>query len=186
VKWLTFFMALSVLVGCGTRKEVKDGTELFTHDFEEGDLRGWMITGDAFKFQPTLGDNPYIRHRGQPSQHQGKYWIGTYEKYQGREGQQPGDTQGDTPRGTMTSPEFVIGMKRISLLVGGGSNEQTRVELLLDGKSVFQARGHENEGMERIFWDVLAYKGRKGTIRVVDEDSGGWAHINCDDIRFEY
>jgi hypothetical protein len=49
-------------------------------DFETGDLGGWTPTGDAFAFQPTLGDNPTARHRGQPSNHQGQYWIGGYEK----------------------------------------------------------------------------------------------------------
>ena len=44
-----------------------------TWDFETGDLRGWTATGDAFAFQPTLGDNPTARHRGQPSNHQGQY-----------------------------------------------------------------------------------------------------------------
>jgi hypothetical protein len=47
-----------------------------TWDFETGDLRGWSKTGDAFNSQPTYGDNPTARHRGQPSQHQGNYWIG--------------------------------------------------------------------------------------------------------------
>jgi len=62
----------------------------FTLDFEEGNLQGWTKTGNAFDHQPTLGDNPTARHRGQPSHHQGRYWIGTYEKYQGKPGQEPG------------------------------------------------------------------------------------------------
>ncbi len=44
-----------------------------TWDFETGDLRGWTKTGNAFEFQPTYGDNPTARHRGQPSNHQGQY-----------------------------------------------------------------------------------------------------------------
>jgi hypothetical protein len=189
MKYLAFFGVLIVFIGCGTKKEVKkDGTELFTHDFEEGDLRGWTTTGDAFSFQPTLGDNPYVRRRGQPAQHQGKYWIGTYEKYQGREGQKPGDIQGDGPQGAMTSAEFVINMKQISLLIGGGSNPQAGVDLIVNGKSVFKAQGQDNESMERIVWDVSAYRGQKARIRAVDEASGGnrWGHINFDDIIFEY
>src|SRR5512139_1033605 len=50
-----------------------------TWDFETGDLRGWHATGTAFNNQPTYGDNPTARHRGQPSRHQGNYWIGGYE-----------------------------------------------------------------------------------------------------------
>jgi hypothetical protein len=184
MKYLTFFTVLVLLAGCATKKG-PNGTELFTHDFEEGSIRGWTTTGAAFNFQPTLGDNPYVRHRGQPAQHQGKYWIGTFEKYQGHEDQKEGAIQGDSPRGTMTSAEFVIDMKRISLLVGGGSNEQTKIELVVNGKSVLQARGEDNESMERIVWDVSAYRAQKARIRAVDEYSGGWGHINFDDIIFE-
>ena len=186
IKYLAFFAVLLSSIGCGTPKAPKDGTELFTHDFEEGNLRGWTTTGEAFNFQPTLGDNPSARHRGQPSYHQGKYWIGTYEKYQGHEGEKAGAIQGDGPQGTMTSAEFVIDMKRISLLVGGGANPKTRLELIVNGKSVFQAHGQDNESMERVVWDVSAYMGQKARIRAVDEDSTGWGHINFDDIIFEY
>ncbi|NIP78635.1 MAG: hypothetical protein GWM90_05285, partial [Gemmatimonadetes bacterium] len=38
-----------------------------TWDFETGTLQGWEQTGTAFRFQPTLGDNPTARDRRQPS-----------------------------------------------------------------------------------------------------------------------
>ena len=55
----------------------------FNYGFETGDLTDWVKTGNAFDFQPTWGDNPTARNRGQPSKHEGDWWIGTYEKYQG-------------------------------------------------------------------------------------------------------
>ncbi len=55
----------------------------FNNDFEKGDLTDWEKTGTAFDFQPTYGDNPTARNRNQPSQHQGDWWLGLYEKYQG-------------------------------------------------------------------------------------------------------
>jgi hypothetical protein len=187
MKYLTFLLAVALFAGCGTSHNGKEnGTELFTHDFEEGDLRGWTTTGEAFNFQPTMDDNPSARHRGQPSQHQGKYWIGTFEKYQGHEGEKPGAIQGDGPQGTLTSAEFLINMKSISFLVGGGTHAQTSVELLVNGKSVFQAHGQDNESMERVVWDVSAYREKKACIRAVDEDSSGWGHINFDHIIFRY
>ena len=100
----------------------------FTLNFEEGNLRGWQQTGTAFANQPTLGDNPTARNRGQASQHQGQYWIGGYENYQGRPGQRPGAVQGDRPQGTLTSARFRIPSGTLSFLVGGGSSPQTRVE----------------------------------------------------------
>ena len=63
-----------------------------------GNLTNWTATGNAFEFQPTKGDNPTARGRkSQPSQHQGDFWIGTFEKYQGKAKQRPGRTQGDKP-----------------------------------------------------------------------------------------
>nr|VFK45040.1 MAG: hypothetical protein BECKSD772F_GA0070984_12059 [Candidatus Kentron sp. SD]VFK49644.1 MAG: hypothetical protein BECKSD772E_GA0070983_12079 [Candidatus Kentron sp. SD]VFK80948.1 MAG: hypothetical protein BECKSD772D_GA0070982_11832 [Candidatus Kentron sp. SD] len=66
-------------------------------NFENG-LTGWSVTGDAFNYQPTKGDNPTARNRGQPSRHKGDYWIGTYEKYNDNTGS-PGSVQGDRPIG---------------------------------------------------------------------------------------
>lgn len=37
------------------------GQEDVSWDFESGDLRGWRITGDAFKTQPTMGANTMYR-----------------------------------------------------------------------------------------------------------------------------
>lgn len=150
----------------------------FTLDFETGDLRGWKQTGNAFVFQPTKGDNPTARHRGQPSSHQGRYWIGTYEKYQGKLRQNAGDIQGDKPTGTLTSPLFTIPSGRLSFLVGGGSSFKTRVELLVldptEGSiRIKHASGRNTETMHRKIWNLAPYAGKKGKIRIVDASSGG-------------
>jgi len=162
-----------------------------TLDFETGTLDGWQASGRAFHFQPTLGDNPARRHRGQPSNHQGSYWIGTYEKYQGRPGQRPGDIQGDAPRGELSSPVFVIPSGSLSFLVGGGSSPDTRVELdILNDRddvgysTAYQVSGMNTETMRRVEWDLDPYSGKRGMIRIIDNSSGGWGHINADDFRF--
>jgi hypothetical protein len=172
----------------------------FTLDFETGDLRGWRKTGNAFDFQPTLDDNPTARNRGQPSGHQGRYWIGTYERYQGRRGQKPGDIQGDAPSGTLTSAPFTIPKGTLSFLIGGGASAETRVELLVAGEHaeprhsryssvrqperVLSASGQDSETMHRVTWNLGPFAGKTGAIRIVDGSSGGWGHINVDDFRF--
>lgn len=161
----------------------------FTLDFEEGTLTGWSAGGQAFQYQPTMGDNPSARNRGQPSGHQGRYWIGTYEKFQGRRGQKAGDVQGDRPTGTLTSSDFDIPRGTLSFLVGGGSSFATRVELLIvdpieGGIRVRHASGADSETMRRVAWPLGEFSGRKGRIRIVDESSGPWGHINVDDFRF--
>ncbi|MDZ7761502.1 MAG: DUF4412 domain-containing protein [Desulfovermiculus sp.] len=154
-------------------------------DFEAGDLTNWTPSGDAFDFQPTKGDNPTARRRRQPSSHQGDYWIGTYEKYQGTTGQKPGKTQGDRPTGTLTSASFEISGDHISFLIGGGRRpDSVYVALVVDGKEVLKVTGHNNESMQRVTWDVSAYKGNLAGIVISDQHSRGWGHINADDFRY--
>jgi hypothetical protein len=154
-------------------------------DFEAGDLTNWTLSGDAFDFQPTKGDNPTARRRGQPSNHQGDYWIGTYEKYQGAAGQKPGQIQGDGSVGTLTSVSFEISGDQISFLIGGGSRLNTvYAALLVDGKEILKATGNNNETMHRVNWDVSAHQGKSASIVICDLHNGGWGHINADDLRY--
>lgn len=100
-------------------------------DFERGDLQGWTMTGTAFSSQPTFENNVEVRRPGTAPNHQGRYWIGTYE-----DRPTPSDTwsttKGDAPKGTMTSVEFALNQRFISFLVGGGSEARgERVELLV-------------------------------------------------------
>ena len=158
-----------------------------TWDFETGDLRGWTPSGAAFAFQPTRGDNP--RSRQSASNHEGEYWIGSYERYQGRRGETVGTIQGDRPQGTLDSQAFEIPPGPLSFLIGGGSEFATRVELVviseIDGENrVLHATGNGSDTMQRVTWDLTPFAGHRGRIRIVDASSGDWGHINVDDIRF--
>ena len=155
-----------------------------TWNFEAGNLQGWIKVGNAFNAQPTYGDNPTARHRGQPSNHEGRYWIGSYEKYQGLPGQKPGDIQGDGPTGILRSPNFTIPSGTLSFLVGGGSSFKTRVELIVSGQRVLHVSGKNTETMHRVKWNLTPFAGKAGHIAIVDEASGGWGHINVDDFKF--
>lgn len=167
----------------------------FTHDFETGDLSGWTIVeGDAWDFQPTFGDNPTARNRGQPSQHQGDWWIGGYEKYQGpdigkKKGQVPGMIQGDGPTGILESIKFRIIGDKISFMISGGNHPwveggsgSTCVNLEIDGKVVRTATGMDTETFRTDSWDVADLKGKTAVIRLYDKNSGGWGHINFDNV----
>ena len=156
-----------------------------TWDFEDPDLPGWTKSGDAFDYQPTYGDNPTARRRGQPSNHQGDYWIGGYED-RPHPFDRPGAVQGDGPKGTLTSASFTINTPVISFLIGGGCDiSKVRVDLVIDRRVVRSATGKCNETMERKRWDVRKFMGKNAYIKIVDNSSGGWGHINFDDVRFE-
>jgi TolB-like protein len=156
-----------------------------TWDFETGDLRGWKMRGDAFRSQPTFGDNPTARQRGQPSNHQGNYWIGTFENRPSPTSP-PGAIQGDGPQGELISAPFLIESATISFLIGGGCEvDRTYIELRVEDRPAMRAIGACSETMQRVRWEVGHLRERQATIHIVDRSSEGWGHINVDDFRFE-
>jgi len=148
-------------------------------DFETGTLKNWTAEGTAFAVQPTKGDNPKARGRSDHAKPQGQYWIGTYEAYDGKKGS-PGKTQGDGLTGTLTSCEFTIASDFINFMAGAGAHKDTSVRLLVDGKNYYLASGKSSETMYRASADVKAFKGKKARIVLVDNETGGWGHINAD------
>lgn len=151
-------------------------------DFEAGSLEGWMRKGQAFRFQPTKGDNPPARAR-ETSWHEGEYWIGGFEKYTNEVGK-PGDTFGDDATGELLSPEFVITKPYITFLIGGGNLPgQAGVKLLCSGEEVELATGGNSETMEPTSYDVSRFLGKKAQLVVFDNAQGEWGHINVDSFR---
>ena len=184
------WILLWLLLCCSSLQAADYG---FTLDFEDGNLRGWTVSGQAFDNQPTLDDNPTVRGRGQPARQEGRYWIGTYENYQGKRGQKTGAVQGDRPIGALTSKRFAIPQGTLSFLVGGGSDSQhlgvefwvkTRQTQEFDSDRVYHATGQNSESMRRVTWDLTPFAGKTGFITIVDNSSAGWGHINVDDFRF--
>ena len=104
-------------------------------DFEGG-INGWEKTGTVFNNQPTYGDNPTAR-KTDPANQQGDWWIGGHEDRPSKAAP-AGNTQGDGPQGTLTSPMFNIRGQSISFLIGGGCNiTSVRAELVIDGQVGF-------------------------------------------------
>src|SRR5262245_34637025 len=87
-------------------------------DFEAGSLKDWTADGDAFAKQPIKGDTVAKRRSDMKSEHQGNFWIGTYE------------IGGDGPTGTLTSAPFKVTQPYASFLIAGGSDAGTRMELV--------------------------------------------------------
>jgi len=176
-----------VIIPCAMTAETK-----FNYNFETGDLSGWTIVeGDAWDFQPTFGDNPTARNRGMASQHEGDWWLGGYEKYQGPDakGQVLGGIQGDAPTGILESIPFKIVGDGMSFLIAGGNHPwveggagSTCINLEIDGKMVLTATGTDTETLRKETWDVSDLKGQSVVIRLYDNNAGGWGHLNFDNI----
>ncbi|MER5214611.1 GH32 C-terminal domain-containing protein [Streptomyces sp. NPDC002838] len=140
-------------------------------DFEGGTYGDWTATGDAFGTAPATGTLP---DQGQVSGFLGNGLVNTY-------------LNGDSTTGTLTSPEFTIDKKYINFLIGGGnhpadSDNPTAVELLVDGQVVRSATGKDAEALDWASWDVSGLAGKKAQIRIVDDNTGGWGHLNVDHI----
>lgn len=151
-----------------------DGKPLNT-DFETGDLRDWTATGDVAKGQPTKGPINQARKfgAGKVANHVGDFWFGGYEKFE------------DQPTGTLASTAFKVTQPWAAFLLGGGGLPGTRVELVAKdgGKAFFTARGHGSETMSPVVVDLAAQAGKEIFIRLVDEETGGWGHVNFDDFK---
>ena len=144
--------------------------------FEDGTLSDWKATGEAFKGQPVKGpiDPKRPNGQGKVSNHQGDFWIGGYEILR------------DQPTGTLTSVPFKVTQPWASFLVGAGSLAGTRVEIVTkdDGKVIHTARGVNQETLARSVVDLRKFAGREIFIRIVDEETPGWGHVNFDDFVF--
>ncbi|KAH2984977.1 hypothetical protein KXV25_001230 [Aspergillus fumigatus] len=141
-------------------------------DFE-GDktlaARGWTATGDLTSASPAKGtlpgQNPVTGYLGQQL-------LNTF-------------LNGDATIGTLTSSPFEISHKYINFLVGGGSNlNETAIRLKVNGQTVHTSTGSNSEGLAWQSWDVSALQGKTAVIEIIDNSTGGWGHINVDQISF--
>ncbi|MEZ5299960.1 MAG: family 16 glycoside hydrolase [Verrucomicrobiales bacterium] len=142
--------------------------------FEDGTLRGWQADGDVWDGSPIEGDTVTPRRPGQASDHDGRFWVGGYER-----------TKSDAGKGTLTSEPFKVTHPWGSFLVAGGKGDDTRVEIALaGGEVIMKASGAELENLKPVAVDLRAHLGKDIVLRVVDETAGFWGHVNYDDFRF--
>ncbi len=158
---------------CGlATSAVHAADDIVIADFEGPDYGPWKSTGEAFGPGPAHGTLPgQMRVDG----FQGNGLVISFYK-------------GDHSTGTLTSPGFAIQRKYISFLIGGGKDTgKTCMNLLIDGKAVRNATGPNDKpgGSEALlpeFWDVGEFAGRTAILQIVDQATGGWGHINVDQI----
>ncbi len=143
-------------------------------DFEKGTLDDWVATGEAFAGQPVKGDTVTARGRGMASEHAGQFWVGGFEV-----------SNSDGPQGTLTSAPFKLTQPFVSFRIAGGSQHDTRVELVRrdNNKVVFERSGDNTETLKPVVVDLRPHVGQDLFIRLVDASSGGWGHFNFDDFK---
>lgn len=161
-----------LLMGLMTTPLLADDADLLIADFEGETYGAWKVTGDAFGPGPARGTLP---NQMAVEGFEGKGLVNSF-------------FNGDRTTGTLTSQEFKIDRKFINFLIGGGKHDgQTCINLIVEGKIVRTATGPNDRpgGTERLdwqAWDVSAWNGKPATLQIVDLATGGWGHINVDQI----
>jgi len=136
---------------------------------EKGSLIKWKINGDAFGNKATnivdikkLGSRDFMYYF--------KGSQGNYLLFSGIHGR---DKTGKVSRDIILDDDY------ISFLIAGrkspyaNKNGAICVNLIVDGKVVRTATGENNWLMRQVSWNVTEYKGKKGTIEIVDSSEVG-------------
>lgn len=146
--------------------------DILIDDFERAEYAPWTTEGEAFGPGPAEGTLP---NQMPVTGYRGKRLVNSYHG-------------GDGPQGSLVSPPFRIERRYLCFLIGGGGYpDETFMELLVDGKSVRTAHGPNvapggSEELDWESWDVSEFIGKTAVLRIVDRRSGGWGHINVDEI----
>ncbi len=133
----------------------------------ESDYSLWSVTGDAFGDRPATKSIPPQR---EVVGRQGKGFVSSYAGSDGNTGE-------------LISQPFEIAHHFIQVKVGGGK-QKVGVELRVDNQVVHTAHGENREDLITFNWDVKKFIGKQGTIRIYDQNRGGWGHVNVDQIVF--
>ena len=169
---LAAFACALLAFGSGPCAALAQSADVLLADFEGETYGKWITEGTAFGRGPARGTLP-----GQMA----------VEGFEGR-GLVNSFVGGDGSTGTLTSPPFPINRRSIRFLIGGGGwTGATCVNLEVDGQFVRTATGPNSEpgGSERLEpagWDVSTFMGKTARIQIVDRATGGWGHINVDQI----
>ena len=165
-------MLFSLLAFLGGTSLDAAEADILIGDFEGRDYGDWKATGEAFGTGPARGTLPGQMH---VDGFRGKGLVNTFRG-------------GDGSQGTLTSPPFEIQGDFINFLIGGGMHPgKTCMNLLVDGKVVRTATGPNDrpggsEMLDWASWDVKDLRGKKATLQIVDNQAGGWGHLNVDQI----
>lgn len=137
-------------------------------DFEGKDYAPWSVEGEAMGSAPATGTLP---DQQEVTGFEGKGLVNSF-------------VGGDDPKGRLTSPVFTIERRFINFLIGGGMGSDVSMNLEIGGETVRTASGFNNEQLKWQSWTVADLEGKQARLVIVDEKSGGWGHINVDQIEF--
>ena len=163
---------LALATASGLLAQPPKRPDIVVADFEGETYGDWQVEGEAFGKGPARGTLP---SQMKVDSFAGKGLVNSFHG-------------GDKSTGKLTSPAFTIERRFITFLIGGGGwANETCMNLLVDGHVVRSATGNNSQpgGTEALApagWDVSEFVGRKATLAIIDQRTGGWGHINVDQI----
>ncbi|MEI6234980.1 MAG: GH116 family glycosyl-hydrolase [Planctomycetota bacterium] len=174
--------ALATSLNCSARAVVQhEGavrSDIVFEDFEKETYDGWTVEGTAFGKGP-IKKSEMPAYQGDVGA-RGERLVNSHNVRKGES-----VAGGDGHVGTLTSREFVVERNYINFLIGGGKHPGTTcVNVLIDGKIVRTATGHDNNKMRVESIDVREFQGKKARFQIVDQVAGAWGNIGVDDIVF--
>ena len=144
--------------------------EQLVYDFN--DLTGWTATGAAFSSGDVATDSTFW---GGPFNHHGTHHLWGF-----KEG-------GDGQTGELRSDVFTLGGDgQIRFLISGGNNfNQLYLALVraADGAELLKVTGVDDEAYVARSFDGSPYLGQALYLKLVDNATGGWGHLNLDYVR---
>src|SRR5262252_3365906 len=141
--------------------------EIVVADFEGETWGDWVATGSAFGAGPARGALP------NQMEVRGFLGRGLVNSFVG----------GDAATGTLTSPPFELERKFLRFRIGGGNHPgETELTLEVEGQVVRRATGRDAERLLPAAFDVREFAGKTARIVIVDRATGGWGHVNVDQI----
>jgi len=142
-------------------------SEIMISDFEGDTYGNWKVEGEAFGTGPAKGTLP---NQNPVTGYIGKGLVNSY-------------FNGDGTTGKLTSPEFTVERDFINFKIGGGNQPGKEcINLIVNGKLVRTATGQNDENLLWETWSVTELAGQTAHIEIVDNGTGGWGHINIDQI----
>ena len=136
-------------------------------DFEGENWGAWTATGNAFGPGPARGTLP---DQQAVTGFEGHGFVNTF-------------VGGDKSTGTLRSPEFTITRPYLNFLIGGGNHPgEVCINLMIDGKASTSATGAEAEQLRWHTWNLFPVLRKKAYLEIVDKHTGGWGHVNIDQI----
>jgi uncharacterized protein YjdB len=142
------------------------------YDFESGNLTGWTITGTAFSNLDVTNVSTYW---GGPFNKQGTFHLWGY------------NDGGDGQTGDIRTANFTLGGDgKIKALISGGNdinNLYLGIYKALDNTLLFKITGVNDEAYVEKVLDACSYIGVQCYLKAVDSSTGGFGHLNLDNIR---